>query len=171
MSESFSTDGKRLLIERLRQEARASRPDFSAALHARVCGAVFADKQPMLPVRHAASAGQIVAWFAVVAVILAALAVPAALWIKGQEPNQAPLAIGKTQPAEPDSSDDLASMTAQVANAADDLGELISSEVSEAQWAGLDHAAQAAMQSLADRLPIDLSSALAFSETQYPSEE
>ena len=171
MSESFSPDGKRLLTERLQQEARVSRPDFSAALHARVCGAVFAGKQPMLPVRHAASAGRIVAWFAVVAVILAALAVPAALWIKGQEPNQAPLAIGNMQPAEPDSSDDLASMTALVANVVDDLGELVSSEVDEGQWAGLDHAAQDALQSFADRLPIDLSSALAFSEMPDPSEK
>ena len=75
------------------------------------------------------------------------------------------------QPAEPESSDDLANMTALVANAADDLGELASSEVDEWQWAGLDKAAQAALQSLADRLPIDLSSALAFSETPDPSEE
>ena len=117
------------------------------------------------------------------AVILAALAVPAALWIQGQETDQAPLAMGNTQPAEPDSNDDLAGMTALVANAADDLGELVSSEVAddlgelvssevaEGQWAGLDQAAQAALQSLADRLPIDLSSALAFSETPDPSEE
>lgn len=171
MHKAYLPDEERLLAQRLRQEGRASRPDFSAALHSRICGAVFASKQPVSPSRHVASAGRIVAWFAAVAVILAALAVPAALWIKGQEPDQAPLAMGNTQPAEPDSSDDLANMTALVANAADNLGELVRSEVAEGQWAGLDHAAQDALQSFADRLPIDLSSALAFSEMPDPSEK
>ena len=165
MSEFSQTGEERLLADRLRTEAEGSRPEFSESLHERVCRAVAASRvSPSVPSRRTVR-GWIVA--AVAAAVVAVLAAPLAVRQVGEYfggsdrvaivPPVTPLPVAESVISW-EVVDELADSTRE------DLGELFEVELNHQQWAGLDHDAQLALETLTRQLPFDVATALAASE-------
>jgi hypothetical protein len=157
MARPIKIDPQSVLAERLRAEARDSRPVFSEALHARICDAVWQCGVLPAPRRmFRRSVG-----LAGVAAIAASLLAAAILLGPTRQPPP-PLIAGKTpSPAAPSPVSQTPSTSESgfelVTDLTDRATEQFDSLVGAAdQWAYLDHDARLVFESLSERLPISL---------------
>jgi hypothetical protein len=156
------------LAERLRQEAKASRPEFSERLHGRLCRAV-----QECDVRHVAALRRRMAplWVgrravaAAAAVVLLATAVVFGPSTGRHRPTQPPHENGAEPVTAIDPSAGMGRVSDLASQATENLDILMDSAIEAQRWAQLDHDAQVVIQTLADRLPFDVPTTLAFSET------
>lgn len=151
-----------ILAERLRQEARASRPEFSERLHGRLCCAV-----RECEVRQILSSPRRMAprWALATVVATVLVATAAVFWQSiGRHPGSALQDANEPPVAVVDPSADMQRVTDLASQAAENLDILVGSAIEAQRWAHLDHDAQVVIQTLADRLPFDVPTALAFSE-------
>ena len=141
MVEPMLPDDEKVLAGRLKREAEGSRPEFSEALHARICGALQpGEASPRRPVirsrRPIAYACVTVACLAVALVVAWQLAGP---HTPGVEPGNA-TPVAKT----PDMLRDL-----------DVLRSPPEPPIPSPDWAYLDHDARVVTQLLIDQLPLN----------------
>ena len=174
------------LAQRLRREARRSRPAFSTALHERVLAAVQATANPpeSVAVARRGSRGRAISWVmtaaASVALILAlAIALSKsgtgsrAVTVRGgtADPGtgirvQVPVAVlpelikPHNLTAEKES-DDFDAAAEELANSATGIGDWVRSAAGDGQWGGLDRDAQRALATVAGPLPFDLTFSVA----------
>jgi hypothetical protein len=154
-------DDAQSLGERLRAEARASRPEFSDSLYAATCQAV--RQRAALKPRPARRAG----WRRVLVAVAASLLAAAVFVWQGWH-NAAPQPVAQEDtPADANSvpsamgvslaTTNLDALTALI----DQLDNLVNPAT---QWADLDHDARLAVETFTDRLPIRQVSSLGQSE-------
>ena len=170
MTNPLPNDQKQRLARRLKREARATRPAFSAALHARICRAIEQEGAarprrsalPRMPRRR------------LLAAAAAALVVGAALlasWWSRPEPRR-PTPVAKPSAPQTPSEEpgaaladvpqelseavaDPGTITGPTGQIARHFGLLADKAVSEGQWAYLDHDLGVALRLLADQFPLD----------------
>jgi hypothetical protein len=173
------SDYRSSLADRLRREALASRPEFSAELHARLCRAIEKHQAESVAIEpRPARVGPATRWAVAALAACCLLAAAVVVWQtaarpgggSGQEPGE--LAGVKEPASQPNMPDTVAiaatvdplagleDMTDAAGRAADELGSLVDSAVATQRWAYLDHDARQAMETLAARLPFDVSLAL-----------
>ena len=140
-------DDQKHLANRLREEAQATRPEFSQELHQRICQAVQQDKT--LPVRHprAAPWRQRFLPLAVAAALL--LGVSFTAWWFSRPAEQGP---GPTEIAE--SVADPFDLAGETGRAAEQFGLLVDSALNQQQWGYLDHDVQLAARLFIEQLPL-----------------
>ncbi len=159
MVDPLQTDEERRLADRLRGEARATRPEFSDALHARICQSLKPQATP--PARRAAGWRSKRTWLsaAVATTVLVGAAILAS-WL-GRSP-------GPGIPHEPggfanidlqETSADPDMITAPTGEVAERLALMVDEALTTGQWAYLDHDARVAVGLLLDQLPFDAESA------------
>jgi hypothetical protein len=150
------------LAEPMRREAQRLRPEFSAALDARLRAAIRAGavNGPHSAVRPSRKLGRPLASWAAAAAAAAALLVGSALVCHTLGRGSAETIAQSMPPerAEPPT-DDIDSTAAVVENTANDLGRWMAITVDDNQWAGLDHDAQTAVAAVTGSLPFDLAAA------------
>ncbi|OHB83319.1 MAG: hypothetical protein A2V98_08110 [Planctomycetes bacterium RBG_16_64_12] len=164
MVDQGAQDEKKVLADRLRDEASQTRPSFSEALHARICRAVEhrAMAGPPRPARlprlgRAAIVGAVAASLAVGALYLAWRGTPQS----GPVPKPGDVAGPGRQenvivePA-PRANEGLQSPTDVPGNPAVDIGLLVDSTLTNRRWAYLDHDARLGARILLDQLPASL---------------
>jgi hypothetical protein len=176
MFDPLSMNERQLLVERLRREALASRPQFSAELHARLRRAVQQTRPADVTVGPSRRrAGRLSRWIAAVLTASCLLAAAAVRWQTfagggSRQPGpQGTEVVGNQQPAPRPTVADSAPAAAMadplaglegVADAADraaeQIGNLVDAAVATQQWAYLDHDARQTMEALAARLPFDV---------------
>jgi hypothetical protein len=172
MARRILKDPERAVAERLSREDMQSRPEFSEALHDRICHAIRCDADGSIDTRPAPAGRKVnfrrVAW-AVAAVCLAGIAV----WIwKTEHAPPAPVQnrnkdIVKPFPVEPQPNKawsdapvvDLAAVTDLPKQMSAKLPALVDASIHSRRWAYLDHDARLTMEMLAQRMPLDLLSA------------
>ncbi|OHB71037.1 MAG: hypothetical protein A2V70_15135 [Planctomycetes bacterium RBG_13_63_9] len=156
MGRRISPHEEKALADRLKQEAKASRPAFSEALHARICRAV-RQRQTAVPPRVVAGRSRrrwAVATAAAACLVGAVVVVWQMDYLSGRTP-EAPEHARRNG----DSSDPLAQLgaIARVANnTTTDVGMLMDSDLTARQWAYLDHDARVATRLLIEQLPLDM---------------
>ncbi len=167
---------EKALGDRLRAEAAQSRPDFSEALHARICRAVQHCRPDEAGVdrRPAGSRRGPRRTLATVAVA-ASLGTAMFVWQayrNGYGPDGARpggladrAATGGTSLADaPDFHVELYAVTGFAATMPEKIDALIDSAVATQQWTDLGDDARLTVRMLADRLPFDLASSLTLNE-------
>jgi len=170
------------LAERLRCEAAATRPEFSRALHARICRAV-AESRPCEPAAPKRGDTRVFlrlrTLVAVAAACLAAVAVP---WQPEESSStvrpprivpfapHAPVASVSPQPAEAWEPEDALIPLDDLTDATKEgLREWLSGTLAVRQWTYLDEDARLVLEGLKNQIPLDVSALLASSEP--PSDE
>ena len=195
MSESDRSRGEQPLMGILRREATDSRPEFSESLHARLRAALprrtGQGRLRLVGLRKPGQASDRSA--AEVPVCLShPTHVPSRRWALAAAAAMVLLAailvggwIGRSRtqglPAEPavveanlpsaapeDAGLDLDEASALAGQAIEELDGLVDATLADQSWAGLDEDARAALSALADHLPQELASALAWSEPSNP---
>jgi hypothetical protein len=168
MAESNRNRDPRPLADALRREAAAERPEFSRSLHARLCEAVRQARapSPASSPSHPSHPSHLSYFSFAFAAAIALLLVSAAVWLRPKdsstEVQTAEAKLPLTAPA--DAAADLDQATALAGQAIDGLDDLVDQAMASQQWGGLDEDARAVWDALAEELPADISSALAFSE-------
>lgn len=178
MSPRISEGDERLLAERLRREAFASRPEFSEALHARLCQAVEASRSvtPSPAARPLDPRSRATPWSMILALAACFLAMSLVGWQVYRWDQQAGLAgVNRPDlksPGEPAPS--LAQASSEpvnlhpVAGLAEgmsaSLPALMDSALTGQRWAYLDHDAQLTMELFKQRFPSAVRLSLAASE-------
>ena len=158
MVEHMPTEDEQRLADRLKLEARATRPAFSETLHARICRAVKESGAPMrrrpmtLPRRHR--------WLLLAAAATLLLSVSLVAWWLTRPPGSATRSPGfKVAVVErQDPAVDPGMITGPAGQMAGEFGKLVDSTLETGQWAYLDHDARVAAQFLMDQLPFDVAS-------------
>ena len=153
MTEPISPEEEMALADRLKQEAWASQPEFSEALHERICQAI-EDTATLAP-RHAATslrrprmAYAAAAAVCVVGVPLLAWRLSVALAPQALPPELAPAVVHA-----PEAPDELLAQNIPPSHLlAIDAGR------SMQDWADLQHDARMATQMLIDQLPLEMTS-------------
>jgi hypothetical protein len=177
MSEPLSRQEKEYLADLLRREARDRRPAFSEELHARLCHAVErceAGKLSATAPRRGARGKLMARWaFAAAACVLGAATlvwqwgrgVPTDVSVESPQ-DVAPVAANDTPlpAALANSPSDVEVFTEMAEQAGQRLADLLDSAQRPQQWSTLDRDARSALQSLADRIPLDVPQLLASSE-------
>ena len=161
MAESISNHDEKRLADRLKREAQATRPEFSEALHAQICQAIEQGAAPAPRPRLRLRSPTRWAWVLVAATLLASVTL-VAWWLgrstdrgPGPAPGPSDLQIAVDEPesiAPPDL------ITGPAGDTVEQLGMLADAALTTGQWAYLDHDAGLAIQSLVDRLPLDVAS-------------
>ena len=158
MVERMPSEEAKRLAERLKLEAGEARPEFSEALHQRVCEAL---KHCPAPARLPAVALWLRrGWLpvAIATTLLVGLSL-AALWFKGSYgPASGPGEMVAGPIEAPDTVADPGMITGPAARAVQRVGTLVDSTVTARRWAYLDHDAGVALQLLRDQLPLNLRS-------------
>jgi len=186
MADRFSCSDETMLEERLRREARESRPEFSEQLHARICDAVSQRRSRTASIRSCEDCRRLSSrpglrfgtrrspWIAVAATAAFAAGVAAVVWgltvwdsasdVAGARAELA-IASAGTATSPPDWLE-LGSHLYAFSDLPDRLSGHIDdwtqSAVVAQQWAYLDHDAQLTVRMLANRLPFDVASSLAW---------
>jgi hypothetical protein len=168
MVDKHAHDEKRAMADRLRNEARQTRPTFSESLHAKICRAVEGSKIAEPPRRVAPSRlGRI----GIAAALAASLVVAVSYLVwQGSTPsgpefprrlmpkpdNLASLDGQEDIAVEPDPElgpdEDLQSPTDVPGNPAVDIGLLVDATLADRRWAYLDHDARLAARMLLTQL-------------------
>lgn len=153
MKNRIPTGEQDRLADHLRQEARATRPEFSQELHERIRQAVRQDELLLARNPPAASWRQRLMPLTVAAALLLGVSLTA-FWVSGP-PDRGPEA---TRPAESvkttESVADPFELAGETGRAAEHLGLLMDSALSQQQWGYLDHDLQLAARLLIDQLPL-----------------
>lgn len=161
MVEQIFPDDKKVLADRLKLEAEASRPAFSETLHARIVQTIEqaieeCETQPPPPRgRSWWRESWLLAVAAAVCLVITSLAVwRLAVW-SGPRPD--PIGGTAEVPSSPDDSvpalDALVEMPDGTARR---VGTYVDLELRDRRWAYLDHDARIAAELLMDQLPLDL---------------
>lgn len=155
MGKRIPTDEETRLADRLRREARATRPAFSEALHARVCRAL----QPCAPASPPrAGAGRMGRrWLSLAVAATLLISVVSVAWWLNRSPRSGPSPVARNVPVPPipDPGADPDVITEPTGEIAEHLGMLVDSTVTAGQWAYLDHDAQVAVRLLMNQLPFN----------------
>ncbi len=157
------------LAEPMRLAAQRLRPEFSAALDARLRAALHAAATTDRRARDGAWREfriNLLSWTVAAAAsitLLVSSAVICRTLVEGSGQT-----IAQTKPPDPAQTvaDDIDSTTALVEDSVADLGQWMATAVDDNQWAGLDRDAQAAMATVTASLPFELSAALAAADRQ-----
>jgi hypothetical protein len=173
------------LAQRLRREARRSRPAFSGALHERVLAAIQAASAPTVTVRQRRGVrGQALSWAMAAAASIALLLALTLAWKKsvttprdltaregtarpdsgasGKLPYTAPpVAVAPRDLTAKKDADDIDAAAEELANSASGIGDWVRSAAGDGQWGGLDRDAQRALATVAGPLPFDLTFSVA----------
>ena len=156
-----------LLSECLRQEAMASRPQFSERLHQRLCRAVRqCEARQLSTLPQPVALRRVGRWALAAAAAIVLLAMAAFVW---QSIDRDPMT---TLPQESevasaiavDPSAGLDGVTDLASQAAENLDNLVDSAIAAQRWAQLDHDARVVIETLADRLPFEVPTTLVLSE-------
>lgn len=176
MSDPNPIHDEKTLAERLRDEARRSRPAFCEALHARIWRAIGESRQrrpaEARPEQRRTGKRSALAWAIVAAACLAAAAI---VW-KTRDTAPRPALPGEeaiagrpqlASPASPgaaaDEAVDFSPVTGLTGQVSAGIPGLVDAAIDAQRWAYLDHDARLTLEILADRLPFDLGSSLAAS--------
>jgi hypothetical protein len=158
MVERIPAEDEQRLADRLKREARATRPAFSEALHARICRAV-SDSGPAARRRPSTSPWRH-RWLLLAAAAALLLSVSLVAWWlapPSASPTRSPGAkVAFVEPHEPTVDPEM--ITGPTGEMAEEFGKLVDSTLETGQWAYLDHDARVAAQFLMDQLPIDVAS-------------
>ena len=152
LSETCSNE-KRALASRLREEVDLSRPEFSQALHDRICAAL-RTRQPEVKVRSRPFwkvRGWAYAAMTAVSVAGVILAAGRVFWRTVPEPSTTDPAVAAIEPSVPGDEQVAADHRTR-------LGAFVESTLAINQWASLDHDAHTAAKLLLDQLPLELAS-------------
>jgi hypothetical protein len=157
------------LADRLKAEARADRPEFSEALHARICQAVQCTETPAQ--RPGGFPRLARRWLGATIAALLLIGFSIVLWRAGRPSHiaegpedRSPVRVVVPENAVvdnpvPDSivtdAEPLAVPSVQTAGR---LGLLVDSSISAGQWAYLDHDARVVMDMLIGQFPLDIGS-------------
>jgi len=152
------------LAEPMWREAHLTRPEFSETLHARLRAAV-PIVTPIGPQAKRISRrkfhGNLSNWAIATAAAIALLIGSALLWhTPGQHPGEMIVQTNPIEPARPPA-DDLDATATLVESTASGLGQWMETTVVDSQWAGLNHDAKTAMETVTGPLPCDLSVVIA----------
>lgn len=155
------------MADRLRQEAKRTRPAFSESLHARICRAVEQGEMAEPPRPAARPRSRRVTIAAAVAATLA-VGVAYLMWQgdspsgpfspSGSVPNPGDIVDSAGQEKDiveprPGMDEEFPSPTDVPGNLVVDIGSLVDSTMTNRRWAYLDHDAQLAARMLLDQLP------------------
>jgi hypothetical protein len=177
MAELNRSGGEEILAEALRQEAAASRPEFSESRHARLCDAVRSAQSSRYTECVGSGTRSVPAtflgrrhWTLALSAAIALLAA-VAVWQWNEQPGLPGAGAGshvaatsRPSATQDDPVADLTHVTELTEQAAEGLDSLVDQAIISQQWAGLDQDARTALAAVIDHLPPELSSALAFSE-------
>ncbi len=156
MVDKDARDEKWDMADRLRHEARQTRPSFSESLHARICRAV-EDNAVAEPRRPAAPTlpGRV----GIAAAVAATLAV-GLLYLAWPNDSSTETVQKRPEMVEPRPSvdEELQPPTDIPGNPAVDIGLLVDETLSDRRWAYLDHDVQLAASMLLDQLPGSITS-------------
>jgi hypothetical protein len=152
------------LARALSREATLARPEFSAALHARLRAALRA-----APVAEPSSVGGrprslrsgILSWAIAAAASLAVTVVLAWVCHNPRAISPAPFVQELPVDSRPLAGDDFEATAGMVSVATSGLEDWMQQTASESQWAGLDRDAETVLATVTGPLPFDLSLALA----------
>jgi hypothetical protein len=149
MSERISRYEEDALGRRLRQEASATRPEFSAQLHERLRQAIRHElPRPASSYFHTVRPTRWPLWAGTVAAAAVAV-VAVVLWQNGVGNRDATVAPTATP-------EQFVAVVAFGSQMPQRVGGLIDSALSDGRWAYLDHDAQAAVEALIRCLPAEL---------------
>lgn len=169
----FSRDG-RILAERLRRDALVDRPDFSPALHQRLCHAVRQSRarrataprhesQRGLTARWVAADRPLVGWAALSMATMGVLAMVVFVW----RPSGSHEPLAAQRAADPTAS--LAALVSLPDRATNELERWLTVATADPQWAFLGHDARLAAEMLVGDLPRNLPAAEVHQEQSGPS--
>jgi hypothetical protein len=160
MASSYRSE-EQVLEKRLRGEALASRPEFSQALHDRLCAAVCDSAVRRVSVVQSAGRGRwLVRGVAMAAAVAAVLLTSIVVW-RGQADREDQRLAVLPENSSGSIEETLVSwrgMAAFADSAVEGLDGFVDSEVDMDGWANLDDDACLAMKTLADDLPFDVPS-------------
>lgn len=166
MNRSASSSSRDLLAGRLRDEAMAARPEFSEELHAR-CREAVEQSESHCPAPALRTGAGRRAWrmaaaaCAIAATVLVVLAVR-----QSWHPQQSDVpGVEATIDVAAEEIPDPSAAVAEIGSAAvEDLLAVVDVQAESGPWADLNHDAKVAIQTLADHVPVDVSTALAQSD-------
>lgn len=176
MSDPLPIRDEKGLAQRLRRDAESSRPEFSEALHERVCRAIRESRPGEVQPKRRRPLGRLALSWAAVAVAAACVAAAVIVW-KARDvtprpslPGEGAIA-GHSRPAKavpPDSlanaAVDLSPLTGLTGQVSAGIPALVDAAMDARRWAYLDHDARLTLEILTDRFPFDLGSSLAASD-------
>ena len=155
MVNRLTPDDEKILADRLKREAQASRPQFSELLHARICRAIGQSKLQTARRPAAVQWPWRWAYAAIAATLLVGVSLVA--WRLSTAPGPSP-----RPPVEDLARDDSARPLRElprldeVDRTVTQVGSLVDSTLTTQQWAYLDHDARLVAELLIDQFPFDL---------------
>jgi hypothetical protein len=163
MARPTKIDLRTTLAERLRAEACESRPAFSEELHARICDGVWQCGVPGTSQRVFGRSVGLAAVASAAALLLAAAVLHGPSWQPARPGAGKASGAAASRPASPTVSTEPAGsesgfelVTDLTDRAIEHFESLFDAADAAGQWAYLDHGAPLALESLSERLPINL---------------